>query len=199
MRAMKEENGQGTKKKPDRRRCLTLPAQGRPLSRETFALRHEKGERVCVSGEGDTLARLENNLGSSWAEGGQWSSEFKSKKQVANGGAGGRQGCHRAARFHPQSLCNLWRWNWKVEKRKCHSNILAFDNLMNRGALSAIVHGVARANMTECMRVCTHTHTSQRKSEIRVHGKKSDISLSEPPAALTWRSWKPSHPSAVHS
>lgn len=51
MRAMKEEIGQGTKK--TRRGCLTLPAQGRLLSHETFALRHEKGERVCVSGEGD--------------------------------------------------------------------------------------------------------------------------------------------------
>ena len=30
-----------------------LPGQGRLLSHETFELRYEEGERVCVSGEGD--------------------------------------------------------------------------------------------------------------------------------------------------
>jgi len=51
MRAMKEVNGQGPRK--TRRACLMLPGQGRLLSHKTFELRHEEGETVCVSGEGD--------------------------------------------------------------------------------------------------------------------------------------------------
>lgn len=51
MKAMKEVNGRGPRK--TRRGCLMLPGQGRLLSHETFELRYEEGERVCVSGEGD--------------------------------------------------------------------------------------------------------------------------------------------------
>ena len=49
--------------------------------------------------------------------------------------------------------------------------------------------GLQESNMTECMRVRTHTHThTHRKGSLKSEfmARKSDISLSEPPAALTW-------------
>ena len=110
-----------------------------------------------------------------------------SKKQVANGGAGGRQGLSwEETRFHPQSLCNLWDENWKGGEKEMPLQYSCLDNPMNRGALSAIVHGVARVEH-DWVHACAHTHTHRKgslKSEFTA--RKSDISLSEPPAALTW-------------